>query len=98
MNEIKGIGDITQGISSESSKTSQKGGMSFETAIKDALKDVSNVQNDAEKAINDFSKGDVKDINTVVVAMEKADLSLQTMLQVRNKLLNAYDEIMRMQV
>ncbi|MCL5237171.1 MAG: flagellar hook-basal body complex protein FliE [Nitrospirae bacterium] len=97
MNEIKGIGDITRGAS-EPQKTTHKSGTSFEAAIQDALKEVSDIQSDAEKAIEDFSKGEVKDIHTVVVAMEKADMSLQTMLQVRNKLLTAYDDIMRMQV
>lgn len=97
MSEITRIGDIGQGVS-EPQKTAHKSGTSFEAAIQDALKEVSAIQNDAEKAIEDFSKGEVKDIHTVVVAMEKADLSLQTMLQVRNKLLTAYEEIMRMQV
>jgi flagellar hook-basal body complex protein FliE len=90
-------GDIQQVIT-EPSKTAHKGGASFDTALKDALKAVSEVQNNADKAIEDFSKGDVKDIHTVVVAMEKADVSLQTLLQVRTKLLNAYNTIMGMQV
>jgi len=89
MNEIKITGDLLQGIS-QPSKTGQKNGASFE--------DASDVQNNAEKAIEGFSKGEVKDIHTVVIAMEKADVSLQTLLQVRSKLLTAYDEIIRMQV
>lgn len=97
MDEIKKIGDISQGVT-HPSKTTKKGGVSFEDAIKDALNEVSAIQNEAEKAIEDFAKGEVKDIHTVVVAMEKADISLQTLLQVRNKLLTAYEEIMRMQV
>ncbi|MCL4536490.1 MAG: flagellar hook-basal body complex protein FliE [Nitrospirae bacterium] len=97
MDEIKKIGDLAQGVA-QTSKTTKTSGASFEDAIKDALKEVSEIQNEAEKAIEDFSKGEVKDIHTVVVAMEKADVSLQTLLQVRNKLLTAYEEIMRMQV
>ncbi len=98
MNEIgKVVGDIQQGIP-EASKTVQKGTASFDTAIKDAIKAVSEVQNDADNAIQDFSKGNVKDVHTVVVAMEKADVSMQTLLQVRNKLLAAYSQIMGMQV
>lgn len=97
MDDIKKIGDIAQSIS-QPSKTTPKGSASFEDAIKSALKEVSEVQNDAEKAIEGFSKGEVKDIHTVVIAMEKADVSLQTLLQVRSKLLTAYDEIIRMQV
>lgn len=97
MDEIKKIGGITQGVS-KAAQTSGKSNASFESAISDALREVSQIQNEAEKAIEDFSKGEVKDIHTVVIAMEKADMSLQTMLQVRNKLLTAYEEITRMQV
>ena len=96
MNEIKSIGDIAQSVSQQS-KTTAKGGASFEDAINNALNEVSAVQNDAEKAIEGFSKGEVNDVHTVVLAMEKADMSLQTLLQVRSKLLTAYDEIMRIQ-
>lgn len=97
MTEIRKIGDAGAGLP-EPPKGPQKSGASFEAAIKDALKEVTAVQNEAEKAIEDFSKGEIKDIHTVVVAMEKADVSLQTLLQVRNKLLTAYEEILRMQV
>ncbi|HKN18773.1 MAG TPA: flagellar hook-basal body complex protein FliE [Dissulfurispiraceae bacterium] len=95
------IGNITTDIKpviSEPVKAAQKGSVSFDNAIKDALKEVSVVQNNADKAIEDFSKGKVQDIHTVVLAMEKADMSMQTLLQVRNKLLNAYNTIMSMQV
>ena len=98
---MSNIYEITGNIQpnvSEPIKTGQKGSVSFDTAIKDALKDVSEVQNKADKAIEDFSKGDVQDIHTVVLAMEKADMSMQTLLQVRNKLLNAYNTIMSMQI
>ena len=98
MNDIAEITADIQPIVSGPAKTAHKGSASFDAAIKDALKDVSEVQNKAEKAIEDFSKGDVQDIHTVVLAMEKADMSMQTLLQVRTKLLNAYNTIMSMQV
>jgi flagellar hook-basal body complex protein FliE len=98
MNDITEITGDIQPIIAEPVKTAQKGSVSFDTAIKDALKEVSEVQNKADKAIEDFSKGDVQDIHTVVLAMEKADMSMQTLLQVRTKLLNAYNTIMSMQV
>ncbi|MCX8027936.1 MAG: flagellar hook-basal body complex protein FliE [Thermodesulfovibrionales bacterium] len=96
MDDIKGIGQHIQTTAKDAIKPSQsaeKG--SFEDAIKDAIKEVSQIGNDAEKAIQDFATGEVKDIHTVVLAMEKADLSFQTLMSVRNKLLTAYEEIMR---
>jgi flagellar hook-basal body complex protein FliE len=71
-----------------------KGG--FDTALKDAFSKVNAIQKEADKAIEDLTKGG--DVNNAVLAMEKADMSFQLMLEVRNKLLNAYDEVMRMQV
>jgi flagellar hook-basal body complex protein FliE len=99
MSDIRIIGDIAAGAGGGDVKSAaQKPGLSFEDAIKDALKDVSQIQNDAEKAIHDFSTGEVKDIQTVVIAMEKADISLQTLLSVRNRLVSAYQQISSMQV
>ena len=98
MNNIAEITSDIQPIISEPGKTAQKGSVSFEAAIKDALKETSEVQNSAEKASEDFSKGNVQDVHTVVLAMEKADMSMQSLLQVRTKLLNAYNTIMAMQV
>ncbi|MCC6347540.1 MAG: flagellar hook-basal body complex protein FliE [Nitrospirales bacterium] len=97
MSEIKKIGEISpQGP--EAARTTKPDGASFEDAIRNAMKETSEIQDEAEKAIEGFTKGEVKDIHTVVIAMEKADLSMQTLMQVRNKLLTAYEEIMRMQV
>ena len=98
MSNIAEITGDLQPVISEPVKTAQKGSISFDTAIKDALKEVSEVQDNADKAIEDFSKGNVQDIHTVVLAMEKADMSMQTLLQVRTKLLNAYNTVMNMQV
>jgi len=99
MSEIKIIGDIASGSGAGDIKSAgKKPAVSFEDAIKDAMKDVSQIQNDAEKAIADFSTGEVKDIQNVVIAMEKADISLQTLLSVRNRLVSAYQQISSMQV
>ncbi len=98
---MSGIAEISgdiQPVVSGPAKAGQKGSVSFDTAIRDALKDVAEVQNKADQAVEDFSKGNVQDIHTVVLAMTKADMSMQTLLQVRTKLLNAYNSIMSMQV
>jgi flagellar hook-basal body complex protein FliE len=94
MEEIKRIGGL-QGSIQETLRQATSPSGSFEQAIKEAIKEVSEVQSEAEKAIENFSTGDVKDIHTVVLAMEKADMSFQTLMAVRNKLLSAYEEIMR---
>jgi len=57
---------------------------------------VSQVQEDVEKAVSELSSGG--DITNAVLAIEKADMSFQLMVEIRNKLLSTYEEIMRMQV
>jgi flagellar hook-basal body complex protein FliE len=97
MNEIKPIGQAIPPIA-DPSQPAKKGGASFADAINEALKEVSQIQTDAEQAIQDFAKGEVKDVQSVVIAMEKADVSLQTLLAVRNRLISAYQQISNMQV
>ncbi|MBF0343153.1 MAG: flagellar hook-basal body complex protein FliE [Nitrospirae bacterium] len=68
----------------------------FDSALKSAFSEVNAMQKEADRAIEEMSTGG--DVTKAVLAMEKADMSFQLMLEVRNKLLNAYDEVMRMQV
>lgn len=61
-----------------------------------------NKANDAiiqsERLNNDFAVGKTDNIHKVMIAAEKAEIALQFTLQIRNKLLDAYNEIMRMQI
>jgi len=77
------------GISSDST-----GG--FDSIMQEAIGRISEIQNDAERAVKELASGG--DITQAIILMEKADMSFQLMIEVRNKLLSAYDEIMRMQV
>ncbi|MBF0564003.1 MAG: flagellar hook-basal body complex protein FliE [Nitrospirae bacterium] len=68
----------------------------FDDTLKDALSRVNAIQKEADKAIEALSSGG--DVTNAVLAMQKADMSFQLMQEVRSKLLNAYDEVMKMQV
>ena len=72
-------------------------GEPFGDVIKESIAKVNQLQLEAESAIQDltFKKGD---IHNAMIAIEKADISFQLMVQVRNKILSAYEEVMRMQV
>ena len=52
----------------------------------------------SDKKIQELATGKTDDIASVMIATEKADIALRTMMQVRNKIIDAYQEIMRMQV
>ncbi len=62
------------------------------------LDDVNQLQIAADKKIEEFATSKEKDLHGTMIAMQKADVSLRLLLQVRSKLTNAYQEIMRTQL
>ncbi len=73
-------------------------GSAFGAVLKDAIKDINSLQNDADKAIANVQLEDAGSVHDAMIALEKAGISFQVMMQVRNKILDAYQEVMRMQV
>ncbi len=71
---------------------------SFGDTLKDAVNSVNQLQQTADRKMEDLATGKAKSIPDVMIAAEKADIALILMLQVRNKVIEAYQEIMRMQV
>jgi len=74
------------------------GGVNFADALKQSIDQVNEYQKNADSAIKNMAAGKTKNIHETMLAIEKADMSLKLMMQVRNKVLDAYKEIMRMQV
>ncbi len=68
----------------------------FDTAMADALKAVSAVQDEAGAASAAFERGDSHDLAGVMIARQKASIAFEATLQVRNKLLGAYKDVMSM--
>lgn len=73
-------------------------GANFANELKSAINDVNKMQIDSEKAMSDIATGQVKDLHQAAIAIDKAELSMKLMLEVRNKALNAYKEITRTQL
>ena len=70
----------------------------FTQAIKKAVGEVNDLSNTADKLAVNLASGDVEDVHKAMIAMQKAKLALDFTIQVRNKVIEAYQEIMRMQV
>lgn len=70
----------------------------FGEIFKQALQEVNEAQKTSDKMTEGLVTGEVENIHEVMVASEKASLSLQLTMQVRNKVVEAYQEVMRMQV
>lgn len=73
-------------------------GVSFGDMVKHAASQVNKLQSQADTAAVGLATGDVEDVHRAMIAMQKAKLSLDLTIQVRNKVIEAYQEIMRMQV
>ena len=71
---------------------------SFGEFFSEALNKVNDLQLQSEQLTNDFAAGKTDNIHQVMIAAEKADISLQFTMQIRNKIMDAYNEIMRMQI
>ena len=71
---------------------------SFGEFLSDSLKEVNTLKKQSEVANMKLAAGQVEDISEVVIAGEKASIAVQLTMQVRNKMVEAYQEIMRMQV
>jgi flagellar hook-basal body complex protein FliE len=76
----------------------KEAGKSFADTLKDAVQDVNQAQQIADVKMQEIATGKNHNIPEVMIAAEKADISLKLMVQVRNKIIEAYQEIMKMQV
>ena len=74
------------------------GAGSFADMLKSSLDEVSKLQQDASKAVEDLATGKSEDVTGVMTAVEKGDLAFKTLLAIRAKLMDAYDEIKAMTV
>jgi flagellar hook-basal body complex protein FliE len=70
----------------------------FRRVLEDALAEVNEVHKNSNTQVEKLLAGDITDVHSAMIALQKADLSFQMVVQVRNKLVDAYHEIMRMQV
>ena len=74
------------------------GGASFQSAFNDAVQMVENFSQNASSSINSFLSGEGEELHDVALKTQEAELSFNMFLQVRNKIVSAYQEVMRMQV
>ena len=76
----------------------QKTEKSFVDTLKESIRQVNDLQTDADKAVSDLTTGKDQNLHQTMIAVEKADLTFQLMMQVRNKIVSAYEEISRIQI
>jgi len=72
--------------------------VSFGNMLTDSIKQVNRLQVEADSSINNLVAGNQSDIHRTMIAMEKASISFELLMQIRNKVISAYDKIMRMPI
>lgn len=82
----------------EKTEETKKGMVPFAEYFKNALENTNSLILESEKLAEEFAAGRTDNIHQVLIAAEKADIALQFTMQIRNKILDAYTEIMRMQI
>lgn len=74
------------------------GGPAFGQVLKESLSQVNTLQHEADQAIQSLASGGTTTLHDTMLALQKAELSFKLMMQVRNKIVEAYQEVLRMQV
>lgn len=100
MDPIRIVPQSTRELPGLTPQPSQSGGATadFGAALKDSLAQVNHLQVEANTAIKDLATGEGGTLHDTMLALEKAELSFRLMMQVRNKIVEAYQEVLRMQV
>ena len=70
----------------------------FHGALKEAISSINDIQMEAGQAVDALVTGQSQNIHQTMMALQQADVSFQLMMQIRNKLVTAYEEIQRMQI
>jgi flagellar hook-basal body complex protein FliE len=92
---VNGIhSSVTQAVSNWNSKAEDSG---FMETLKSAISEVDTQQDDAQTKVSNLLEGKGEDVHSAMIAVERAQLSFQLMMQFRNKVVAAYQEVARMQ-
>jgi flagellar hook-basal body complex protein FliE len=69
----------------------------FGATLKNAINEVNDLSDSSDQKVTELMQGDRQDVHNVMIAVEKADIAFQLMMQVRNKIVNAYQEVSKLQ-
>ena len=99
MNSIQGLTQLattTPQVNTESEVT--KSSNAFGDMLKNMVSETNQDQTNGDLAVEDLQAGKAQHLHEVMISVEEADMSLRMLVQLRNKALTAYEEIMRMQI
>src|SRR5215208_58475 len=99
---IDGINNLSKttgvGAAPAMKSAGEAGGTSFSDVLNNSIQEVNKLQQDASQAVSDLATGKTEDVTGVMTAMEKSDIAFKTLLSIRAKLMEAYEEIKSMPI
>jgi flagellar hook-basal body complex protein FliE len=96
-NSISGVSSNPLGVSPGASPSPGGDKSAFFKALDGAMNQVNQLQGDASSKVTELLQGNGQDLHSAMIAVEKADISFQLMMQVRNKIIQAYQTISQLQ-
>jgi len=96
--QVATLSQVLPVLPGETGNKQGAGGGSFSDILNNAIEKLNDTQIKADNLAMEFLTGEVQDLHQVTIAMQEAKLSMQLAVEVRNKVVEAYQEISRMQV
>ena len=93
---ISGISSLSQIKTDVAAPAAGDGESSFKNILNNAIGEVEGSRSDAAKSVEQFLSGNGGDLHSTILATQRAELEFQMFMQVRNKVVSAYQEIMKM--
>ena len=94
INKIDNLNNVSP--INKQNKTNENGG--FEEILKKELNETNDMLQKAQKTEDEIATGEVKDLATATITIQKAEMKMKMMLEVRNKAINAYKELLKTQI
>lgn len=96
--KISDLNNINLTLNNDKKPSSKENGLDFAKTLNTAIDELNQTQVKADKAVADLATGEITDIHQAAAAINKAEISMKLMLEIRNKAISAYKEISRTQL
>ena len=98
INKLNGLPNPVTPNNNQNTTKSKDGQGDFFSTLNNFMGEVNQLQQDSGESVKNLVSGDITNIHDVMVAVEKASVSFELMMEIRNKVIEAYREVMRTQI
>ena len=98
LNRVNQVTPLFQNEKTNPIQTNTKSDVNFSTILKNAIQKVNNVEHESDLKTEALAQGKVDDLHDVMLSAQKANVTIETAVQMQQKVIDAYNEVMRMQI